>query len=216
VLSAQSSRPRASLLLIAGVALVCVSIFSASPAQAVATCSDGQKHEKLTCDDKLKVSKCFDARVTCRNWDVNDCCSAVPIHKCLNPFAGRAFGFDCSSPIDAREECCADPVTHRRAFQALADLQASIESGVSSTLAVTGLNSTFVEAELALAHAADVLSSEASSSYAYTAAAAKKAADAVAALAKTSVPEEQLAKLKEQASALQEEVAAMAAPSPAP
>lgn len=134
------------LLLIAGAVLACTVLFLPhSPSAALATCENGQQHEKLTCDDQLKVSKCFDARVTCRKWDVADCCSAVPIHKCLNPLAGRAFGFDCSSPIDAREECCADPITHRRAFKALADLQATIESGVTSTEAMVdqALNSTF-------------------------------------------------------------------------
>jgi len=54
---------------------------------------------------------------------VKDCCSPIPLHKCLSPLAGRAFDADCSSPVDAREECCADPVTHERAFAALAEVE---------------------------------------------------------------------------------------------
>jgi hypothetical protein len=204
MLSSPSARPRASLLLIAGAVLACTVLFLPhSPSAALATCENGQQHEKLTCDDQLKVSsqhlpgpqgqrmRCLSElharlivvlaegeQVLRRPGDlpevgwcvagaldpwtsglpshpeadgsrlasaVADCCSAVPIHKCLNPLAGRAFGFDCSSPIDAREECCADPITHRRAFKALADLQATIESGVTSTEAMVdqALNSTF-------------------------------------------------------------------------
>ena len=72
------------------------------------------------------------SQVTCRLWDVADCCSPIPLHKCLSPLAGRGFGPDCSSPIDAREECCGDAVTHRRAFKGLADLQESIGDSVDA------------------------------------------------------------------------------------
>jgi hypothetical protein len=97
-------------------------------------CQDGTSFEKLQCDNRLKVSKCFDAKVTCKNWKLEDCCSPVALHKCLSPLAGRAFDTDCSSPIDAREECCADPQTHQRAFQALADLQENIEETASEVV----------------------------------------------------------------------------------
>jgi len=97
---------------------------------ATATCN-GNTWEKLICDDPIKLTKCFDAKTTCASWNVCDCCSPVPLHKCLSPLAGRAFDTDCSSPIDAREECCGDSATHLRAFQALADLGDDIEEAVS-------------------------------------------------------------------------------------
>ena len=71
--------------------------------------------------------------MTCHLWDVADCCSPTPLYKCLSPLAGRGFDTDCSSPIDAREECCGDAVTHeRRAFKGLADLQESIGDSVDA------------------------------------------------------------------------------------
>ena len=66
----------------------------------------GRTWETLVCDSSIKLTKCFDVKLTCHSWNVCDCCSAVPLHKCLSPLAGRAFGPDCSSPIDAREEVC--------------------------------------------------------------------------------------------------------------
>jgi hypothetical protein len=86
------------------------------------------------CDDSIKLTKCFDAKLTCKNWNVCDCCSPVPLHKCLLPTAGRAFGPDCSSPIDAREECCGDAFTHLRAFKGLADIQHAAEDAVESVV----------------------------------------------------------------------------------
>ena len=117
-----TARRRAEGLLFVAAAVaitVCASPTAATydPPGALATCADGRTMEKLTCDNTLKVTKCFDAKVTCRKWDVAMCCSAKSLHKCLNPLAGRAFDTDCSSPIDAREECCADPTTHERAFR---------------------------------------------------------------------------------------------------
>ena len=100
----------------------------------VASCPDGTQHEKLTCDSRIKLSKCFDAEITCGKWYVKDCCSPIALHKCLSPLAGRAFGADCSSPIDAREECCADPITHRRSFQKLAELEALTKEAASKTV----------------------------------------------------------------------------------
>jgi len=136
---------------VAGLAAVCVAfalysqpgrqsspylkVCNASAAIPKAQCGNGKVWEKLQCDDEIKVTKCFDARVTCRLWDVCDCCSPVPLHKCLSPLAGRGFGIDCSSPIDAREECCGDAFTHRRSFQALADLSNQIKEGVSTATA---------------------------------------------------------------------------------
>jgi len=120
-------------------ALVAVSI-PGTPRSDVAeeTCADGittcggSSYEKLICDDARKLTKCFDAKTTCASWNVCDCCSPVPLHKCLSPFAGRAFGADCSSPIDAREQCCGDSVTHIRSFQALDDISANVQEGIAS------------------------------------------------------------------------------------
>jgi hypothetical protein len=92
----------------------------------------GRTWENLVCDSNLKLTKCFDAKLTCKNWNVCDCCSAVPLHKCLLPTAEKAFAPECSSPIDAREECCGDAFTHLRAFQGLADLQESAEDAIES------------------------------------------------------------------------------------
>jgi hypothetical protein len=88
----------------------------------------------------------------------------VPLHKCLSPLAGRGFGADCSSPIDAREECCGDATTHRRAFQGIADLQTSISEqadAVEDTI-TTGLtaassvaSSLATEAQAAVASGVD-------------------------------------------------------------
>ena len=136
--------PRAAFVVtlacLALTALVAIST-PAKPAQQVveeATCDGtnamcgGRTWEKLICDDPIKATKCFDAEVTCHSWDVCDCCSPVPLHKCLSPMAGRAFDSDCSSPVDAREECCGDAFTHLRAFQALADLQEDVVAAVDS------------------------------------------------------------------------------------
>lgn len=145
-------------------ALYAVSNPSLPPHEASETCTansptatcGGRTWEKLICDDPLKLTKCFDAKTTCANWDVCDCCSPVPLHKCLSPLAGRAFGADCSSPIDAREECCGDAVTHLRAFQGLADLQDDVKEAVDAAKAaadeaqakVTELASSDVAAEV--------------------------------------------------------------------
>ena len=129
-------------------ALVLSSALHAPLAQTsdLATCPDGTQHEKLTCDSRIKLSKCFDAEITCGKWDVKDCCSPIALHKCLSPLAGRAFDADCSSPIDAREECCADPVTHRRSFQSLAELEQLTKEAASKTSAA--VNSAIKEAGL--------------------------------------------------------------------
>uniref|UniRef100_A0A7S2MZW4 Uncharacterized protein n=1 Tax=Haptolina brevifila TaxID=156173 RepID=A0A7S2MZW4_9EUKA len=127
-----------TLALFALTALVAISNGSPNRQEADAVCEDGlatcggATYEKLICDDPVKLTKCFDARTTCSSWNVCDCCSPVPLHKCLSPLAGRAFGADCSSPIDAREQCCGDSTTHRRSFQALADLQTNIENAEAS------------------------------------------------------------------------------------
>ena len=107
--------------ILTGLAAILLIVHSSAPhldePGTLATCNTGAQFEKLTCDDSIKVTKCFDAKVTCRLWKTEDCCSPIALHKCLNPLAGRGFGADCSSPIDAREECCADPETHKRAFR---------------------------------------------------------------------------------------------------
>jgi len=138
--------PRAAtavtLALFALTALVAISTPGAAPRDAVesscadgiATCSDGNTWEKLICDDAKKLTKCFDATTTCASWNVCDCCSPIPLHKCLSPLAGRAFGADCSSPIDAREQCCGNSETHVRGFQALADLQSNIQETESAVM----------------------------------------------------------------------------------
>lgn len=92
----------------------------------------GRTWENLVCDSNIKLTKCFDAKLTCKNWNVCDCCSAVPLHKCLLPTAEKAFAPECASPIDGREECCGDAFTHLRAFQGLADLQESAEGALES------------------------------------------------------------------------------------
>jgi len=99
---------------------------SCAQGDASVTCS-GNTWEKLICDASYKVSKCFDATTTCASWNVCDCCSPVPLHKCLSPLAGRAFDTDCSSPIDAREECCGDATTHLRSFAALTQITENVE-----------------------------------------------------------------------------------------
>jgi len=218
-----------------GALLATVAIYSAvheeAEAPALATCVDGTTHEKLICDDPIKVSKCFDAKVTCSKWDVEDCCSSVPLHKCLSPFATRYFGPDCSSPIDAREECCGDPVTHKRAFQAIADLQASVESGVESAeklasqaLEDAGLSDELAAATQALADAADAVSSQATAGIEAATAATAAAANATM-LAVTGLEEKlvsatgdekevlktQVAKLQAQTAALKAQLAEVAA-----
>jgi hypothetical protein len=75
--------------------------------ETLAQC-DGVAWEALTCHNP---TTCVDTMVTCVDWNVCDCCSAVPLHKCLLPGAGRAFDTDYSSPIDGREQCCADART---------------------------------------------------------------------------------------------------------
>lgn len=141
------------IFVLCGAALLLMSPSKATTSP-VAECTNGQQFEKLTCDSTLKATKCFDAKVTCRAWNVEDCCSPIPLHKCLNPLSSRDFGSDCSSPIDAREQCCADPSTHKRAFQALADLG----DFISRTEAAVGLNVTQIE--LMLAQAKDAMSKE--------------------------------------------------------
>jgi len=131
----------ATLLTLVGTTLYAVShpsIPSRQEAEEVDTCDGvnaqcgGRTWENLVCDSNVKLTKCFDAKLTCKNWNVCDCCSVVPLHKCLLPTAVKAFAPECSSPLDAREECCGDAFTHLRAFQGLADLQESAEAAIET------------------------------------------------------------------------------------
>ena len=84
----------------------------------------------------------------------------------LSGVASRSF--PSSQPIDAREECCADPVTHRRSFQALADLQASIQEGVASTTEAVSqaISESGIDDELAKAQSTAVAATRAAVSQA--------------------------------------------------
>jgi len=156
--------PRAATLVTLGLlalsAIVAISSGTPKRADAETSCSGGTAtcggttYEKLICDDPVKLTKCFDAKTTCASWNVCDCCSPIPLHKCLSPLAGRAFDVDCSSPIDAREQCCGDATTHIRSFQALVDLRENavdleqqVEGAVTSGVeAATGAVTSGVEA----------------------------------------------------------------------
>jgi len=93
------------------------SCFSTAGLQEGATCAaetatcGGQSWEKLTCHNP---TTCLDHYGMCKSWDVCSCCSAEPLYKCLLPTAAKAFAPECSSPIDARQQCCGDAVTHER------------------------------------------------------------------------------------------------------
>lgn len=143
--------PRAATLVTLGLlalsAIVAISSGTPKRADAESSCSGGlatcggATYEKLICDDPIKLTKCFDAKTTCHSWDVCNCCSPIPLHKCLSPLAGRAFDSDCSSPVDAREQCCGNSETHIREFQALtdiaqsaADLEQQVEGAVSTAV----------------------------------------------------------------------------------
>jgi len=94
----------------------------------IATCG-GQMWERITCHNP---TTCADHYGMCRSWDACSCCSAVPLYKCLSPFAEQAFAPECSGPIDGRQQCCGDAVTHERTT----DVEETIKHAVNST--VTG------------------------------------------------------------------------------
>jgi len=86
--------------------------------------------------------------VTCANWDVCSCCSAEPLYKCLLPTATKAFAPECSSPIDARQQCCGDAFTHERTTdieEAILSFAANTTAVAQSALAETNLDEQIVK-----------------------------------------------------------------------
>jgi hypothetical protein len=100
--------------------------------ETLAQCG-GVVWEALTCRNP---TTCVDTVVTCVDWNMCDCCSAVPLHKCLLPTAGRAFDTDCSSPIDGREQCCSDASTHERTTSVETAIENALVAVVNATAAL--------------------------------------------------------------------------------
>ncbi len=122
------------------------SCFSSKPLQPGSTCAaetatcGGKTWEKLTCHNP---TTCLDHYGTCHSWDVCSCCSSEPLYKCLLPTAAKAFAPDCASPIDARQQCCGDAVTHERTTdieEAIKAFAANTTAAVQETLEETDLD----------------------------------------------------------------------------
>lgn len=116
-------------------AVVCMgSCYATTGLQEGSTCKEttascgGNTWEKLTCHNP---TTCLDASLTCRSWDVCSCCSAEPLYKCLLPTAKKAFAPECSSPIDARQQCCGNAITHKRTT----DVEEAIKAAINTTTA---------------------------------------------------------------------------------
>lgn len=111
-----------------------------------ATCPKGGGHpgtwEKITCHNP---TTCADHYATCHSWDVCDCCSSVPLYKCLLPTAGKAYSPECSSPIDARQQCCGDAWTHERTT----DVEEAIKQAVKDAETIVNSTTASARAEVA-------------------------------------------------------------------
>lgn len=111
-----------------------------------ATCPKGGGHpgtwEKITCHNP---TTCADHYATCHSWDVCDCCSSVPLYKCLLPTAGKAYAPECSSPIDARQQCCGNAFTHERTT----DVEEAIKQAIKDAETVVNASTASTRAEVA-------------------------------------------------------------------